>query len=106
MVAESGWGKTKLTFESTVKGRLRLIANFSSDLRNFQDVVDAPGAAWLARSLYWVLPNLAPFDVRAQVVHGQVVTAGYVALTSAYGLVYISALLVAATFIFSRRDFK
>jgi ABC-type transport system involved in multi-copper enzyme maturation permease subunit len=88
------------TFGLFVAGR------FSADLRNFDQVVDSRGAQLLARAMYWVLPNLAPFDVRAQVVHGQVVTAGYVALTSAYGLVYISALLVAATFIFSRRDFK
>ena len=31
-------------------------------------------------ALYWVLPNLAPFDVKAQVVHGRPVAAGYVAL--------------------------
>jgi hypothetical protein len=34
LLAESGWRKTKLTFEGAVKGRLRLIANSISDLRN------------------------------------------------------------------------
>ena len=53
-----------------------------------------------------MLPNLEPFDVKAQVVHGQHVTAGYVALVAAYGVVYIGILLVIATFVFSRRDFK
>jgi hypothetical protein len=88
------------TFGLFVAGR------FSADLRNFNDVVDSPAAAWLARGLYWVLPNLAPFDVRAQVVHGVPVPAGYVALTSAYGAAYIVALLVASMAIFARRDFK
>jgi hypothetical protein len=60
----------------------------------------------LARGLYWILPNLAPFDVRAQVVHGVPVSAGYLALTSAYGAMYIAALLVASTAVFARRDFK
>ena len=89
-----------LTFGLFVAGR------FSADLRNFNQVVDSPAAAKLAQGLYWILPNLAPFDVRSQVVHGQPVTAGYLALTSAYGLVYITALLIAAMLIFSRRDFK
>jgi hypothetical protein len=31
---------------------------------------------------------------------------GYIALTTAYGAIYIAVLLTAATLIFSRRDFK
>ena len=50
---------------------LFIAGHFSADLRNFEQVVDSPAAARLARGLYWVLPNLAPFDVKAQVVHGQ-----------------------------------
>jgi len=69
-------------------------------------VVDAPAAARLARGLYWVLPNLAQFDVKSSVVHGQRVPAGYVAVTIAYAAVYIAMLLVVSAFIFSRRDFK
>ena len=37
---------------------------FSADLRNFDQVVDSKAVQWLARGLYYVLPNLAPFDVR------------------------------------------
>ena len=85
---------------------LYIVGHFSSDLRNFQDVVDAPAAARLARGLYWVLPNLAQFDVKSSVVHGQRVPAGYVAVTIAYAAVYIAMLLVVSAFIFSRRDFK
>jgi ABC-type transport system involved in multi-copper enzyme maturation permease subunit len=85
---------------------LFIVGHFSSDLRNFQDVVDSPGAARLARGLYWVLPNLAPFDVKADVVHGIPVPARYIALTLAYAALYISMLLVISSFIFSRRDFK
>lgn len=89
-----------LTFGLFVAGRL------SADLRNFNQVVDSPAAAALARGLYWVLPNLAAFDVRSQVVHGQHISAGYLALTTGYGVMYIAAVLTAATVIFSRRDFK
>jgi ABC-type transport system involved in multi-copper enzyme maturation permease subunit len=89
-----------LTFGLVIVGR------FSADLRNFNQVVDSAAAAWLAEALYWILPNLAPFDVRGQVVHALPVPFGYIALTTAYGAIYIAVLLTAATLIFSRRDFK
>jgi ABC-type transport system involved in multi-copper enzyme maturation permease subunit len=88
-----------LTFAVFVAGR------FSADLRNVKDVLDSPAAAALASGIYWILPNLSGFDVRSQVVHGQAVPAGYLAVTALYGVVYISILVVAASLIFSRRDF-
>jgi len=88
------------TFGIFVAGR------FSADLRNFNDVVDSKAAGALTRAVYWVLPNLAAFDVRSQVVHGQPVPLDYLALTIGYGLLYITALLATATLVFSRRDFK
>ena len=85
---------------------LWVVGHFNADLRNFEAVVDSKGAAVVARVLYYVLPNLAPFDVKAQVVHGQAVSWAHVGLTTAYGFVYIAAVLVAAMLIFSRRDLK
>jgi ABC-type transport system involved in multi-copper enzyme maturation permease subunit len=85
---------------------LYIVGHFSSDLRNFRQVVASPAAATLARGLYWVLPNLAQFDVKADVVHGVHVPAGYMAIAVAYAAAYIGALLAVATLIFSRRDFK
>src|SRR5262249_34687690 len=85
---------------------LFIVGHFSADLRNFEQVVNSPATAKLARGLYWILPNLAQFDVKAQVVHAQPVTFGYIALASAYAAVYVGVLLVAAVAIFSRRDFK
>ena len=85
---------------------LYVVGHFSADLRNFQQVVDSPLAARLARGLYWVLPNLAQFDIKADVVHGQPVAAGYLVLAITYALLYIAMLLLISSFIFSRRDFK
>jgi ABC-type transport system involved in multi-copper enzyme maturation permease subunit len=79
---------------------------FSADLRNFDQVVDSAAAQALARGLYWILPNLAPFDIKAQVVHAVPVPASYVALTLMYGAAYIGVLLTIAVIVFSRRDFK
>jgi ABC-type transport system involved in multi-copper enzyme maturation permease subunit len=89
-----------LTFGLFVAG------HFSGDLRNFQEVVDSPAAARLARAVYWVLPNLAQFDVKDHVVHGVPVPAGYLAAATGYGVLYITMLLAVSMFIFSRRDFK
>jgi ABC-type transport system involved in multi-copper enzyme maturation permease subunit len=88
------------TFALFVAGR------FSADLRNFNDVVQSPVASALTRGLYWVLPNLGPFDVRSQIVHGNPVPLGYLALSIGYGVLYIGALLALSTLIFARRDFK
>jgi len=80
--------------------------HFNADLRNFEHVVDSKPAVWLARGLYHVLPDLSAFDVKTAVVHGFPVAPGYLALTIGYGLFYIAVLLIIATVIFSRRDFK
>jgi len=83
-----------------------LTGHFNADLKNFDRVVDSQAAAWLARALYHVLPDLSAFDVKTEVVHGLPVTAGYLTSTAVYGAVYITAVVLAAMFIFSRRDFK
>jgi ABC-type transport system involved in multi-copper enzyme maturation permease subunit len=85
---------------------LYIAGNFSADLRDFDKVTDARPAVNLARALYYVLPNFSSFDVKMLVVHGQPVPGDYLAFAVAYGFAYVAALLVAAMFIFSRRDFK
>jgi len=89
-----------LTFGIYVAG------HFNTELRDFDQVVKSKPAAWLARGLYHVLPDLSAFDVKTQVVHGLPVSFGYVLWTTGYGLAYIAALILASTLIFSRRDFK
>ena len=79
---------------------------FSADLRNFDQVVDSRVAQTFARALYYVLPNLASFDVTSQVVHGLPVTAGYLVVTVGYAFIYIAVLIVAGATVFSRREFK
>jgi ABC-type transport system involved in multi-copper enzyme maturation permease subunit len=91
---------------ATLTIALYVAGHFSADLRNFDQVVDSRAAVLVARGLYWILPNLSPFDVKAQVVHGQPVAAGYVAMSIAYGAAYIAMLVTMAAMIFARRDFK
>ena len=83
-----------------------IAGHFGADLKNFEAIVESEAVAWMARTLYYVLPNLAVFDVKLQVVHAQPVSGGYVALTSGYGAVYVAAMLTLSALSFSRRDFK
>ena len=85
---------------------LWVAGHFNADLRNFETVVDSAAAAALARALYYVLPNLAPFDVKAEAVYGMPIAMRHVLYTVAYAIVYITTLLTAAVAIFRRRDFK
>ena len=99
------------TFSSPLLATLMTIGlwvagHFNADLRQFENVIDNDAIAWVARVLYYVLPNLAPFDIKAEVVHGLPVGLRHVVLTAAYALLYIGVLLTAAVAVFRRRDFK
>jgi Cu-processing system permease protein len=85
---------------------LWVAGHFNSDLRNFGTVVDSAPIIAVARVLYYVLPNLAPFDVKAEVVHGLPVGLRHVGYTLLYAALYSSVLLTAAVVVFRRRDFK
>ncbi|HEX6209155.1 MAG TPA: ABC transporter permease subunit [Methylomirabilota bacterium] len=85
---------------------LYVAGHFSADLRNFDVVVGESPIRYVTTALYYVLPNMATFDVKAAVVHAQPVPAGYVALATAYAAAYVLALLIAAMSIFARRDLK
>ena len=85
---------------------LYIVGHFNADLAHFEGVVTSQAAAYLGKALYYILPNLSPFDVKAAVVHGQPVTAPYMALTAGYGVLYASAMVALAVLVFSRRDFK
>jgi ABC-type transport system involved in multi-copper enzyme maturation permease subunit len=80
--------------------------HFAEDLRTLEEVGASgltSGIAWLVS---WVLPNLALFDVKAEVVHGVPIPPGQVLAAVAYGLTYSAAVLLVAVVVFRRRDFK
>lgn len=99
------------TFSSPLLSLLLTLAlwiagHFNTDLRQFEQVVDSTAVAAIARGAYYLLPNLAPFNVRAEVVHGVAIAASHVWLTLAYAAAYIGVLLLGAMAIFRSRDFK
>ncbi len=80
---------------------------FSDDLRHFGDIVDvSPIVGMIVAALGWSLPAFSAFDVKAQIVHGVPVPAGFVLWTLGYGVAYIAGLLVASVALFARREFQ
>jgi ABC-type transport system involved in multi-copper enzyme maturation permease subunit len=80
---------------------------FSEDLRHFGDIMDvSPVVGRVVATIGWILPSFSAFDVKAQVVHALPVSAAFVAYTLAYAVLYVAAVLVAAVFLFSRREFR
>lgn len=56
--------------------------------------------------LYWVLPNLAFFDVKSRATYGIRVPAPEMLWSLGYGATYTLLLLGIAAWVFSRRDFR
>jgi len=85
---------------------LYVAGHFSADLKHFDVVVGNSPVRYITGALYYLLPNMAMFDVKNAVVHGQPVPFGYVITATLYGATFSLALIVASVWIFSRRDFK
>jgi ABC-type transport system involved in multi-copper enzyme maturation permease subunit len=82
------------------------VGHFNADLKNFESVVESKPVVYVARALYYLLPNLSPLDIKNDVVHAVPVAATYLLLNTAYAVLYIGVLVSGAMFIFTRRDFK
>ena len=80
--------------------------HFVEDLRTLDQVGASGTTAWVAWAVSWVLPNLALFDIKAEVVHGIAVPATQVVAAIGYGVTYSAAVLLLAVLVFQRRDFK
>ena len=85
---------------------LYIAGHFGADLKNFDVAVGDSPVRYVTTALYYVLPNMAMFDVKNAVVHGQAVPVGYVVTATLYAGAYITALVAGAVWVFSRRDFK
>lgn len=99
------------TFSSSIlaglfTGFIYVAGYFSSDLKNFDSVVESDVVAVVTKALYYILPNFKNFDIKAAVVAGDVVSWSHLGLATVYGFVYVGLLLVASTWIFQNRNLK
>ena len=78
-----------------VKSELSMKEMIISDsLRNILDFIS------------FIIPNLSVFDFTLEAAHGLIITTDRILLVSGYGISYIVILLLAASLIFSRREFN
>jgi len=80
--------------------------HFADDLLYFASQGASPLVGITTQAFYWLLPHLAVFNARGQVVHGVPVEPERLAFAAAYGLLYMTALLLSAGVIFERREFR
>jgi ABC-type transport system involved in multi-copper enzyme maturation permease subunit len=79
---------------------------FVQEMRNLRADLMGPALRTGLRWLSYLLPNFENFDVMASAAHARSIPGYLVAQNTAYAMLYCAILLVAASFVFSRRDLK
>jgi ABC-type transport system involved in multi-copper enzyme maturation permease subunit len=83
-----------------------VIGHFSADMRLMGASTGTTAARALFGALYYLLPNLSHYAYITAASHGATPTPSAFAAAVLYAVLYDAALLVAATLIFNRRNFK
>ncbi|MEW6325477.1 MAG: ABC transporter permease subunit [Nitrospirota bacterium] len=85
---------------------LYVIGHLSVSIKEFAKRIGTETAAIVANALYYSLPNLDHFNIKAEVLYQAPVSFARLAWATFYGLAYIAVILLLAGIIFQRRDFK
>lgn len=83
-----------------------VLGHLSRDLRQLGDQAQSEALQPIARFLFEVLPDLESFNVTIQAVHQLPIPPGETLYAVFYGLGYTALLLLLASYLFSRRDFR
>jgi ABC-type transport system involved in multi-copper enzyme maturation permease subunit len=83
---------------------LYVIGELTPDLKTLSEKLSGLSRGLLSGS-YYLLPNLALFNVKGEAVHGVPITAGYMLTAIGYGVSYAAVVLLLSCFVFQRRDF-
>lgn len=82
------------------------IGHLSADLKTLAHSMASAPARSLFAGLYYLLPNLANYNIITLSAHGVLPDARNVLLAIVYGFIYVAVLLAATTLIFRRRNLK
>jgi ABC-type transport system involved in multi-copper enzyme maturation permease subunit len=91
---------------------LWIIGHFNADLLEFARLTKSPAAEFIARILYYALPNFSNFswidgrNVIQTAAYYEPLPAAAIGWATLYALLYCAALLALATAVFVRRDFR
>ena len=96
---------TSATLSAIFTLAIFVIGHLTADLRMFGRKMDDVGRATLD-GIYYLLPNLERFNLKGHVTHQLDISGNDLLLIAAYGVVYTAFLLMLASIIFQRRDFR
>jgi Cu-processing system permease protein len=96
---------TSTTLSAIFTLAIYVIGHLTPDLKAFGQKMDGGGRTVL-EGMYYVLPNLDRFNLKGHVTHQLDVPTGDLLMIAAYGLAYTALLLMLASVIFQRRDFR
>lgn len=85
---------------------LYFIGHMAEDLYALADRSKVELVQWAGKALYYALPNFDRLDYKARATYFDPTSNGELAVTTLYALAYTAVMLVIATQIFERRDFK
>jgi ABC-type transport system involved in multi-copper enzyme maturation permease subunit len=97
---------TTTTLAAVFSLALFFIGHLTQELNTLAERSTSETAKWLVAALYRTLPNLELFNLKSHAADLLPVPAGYVTTAMLYGVLYAAMALVAAAFVFQRRDFK
>jgi ABC-type transport system involved in multi-copper enzyme maturation permease subunit len=83
-----------------------VIGRLSADLMAFATQFGGPSLRAAVVTVYYLLPNLAQFNLSGPVVNARPMDPGGLVLTAVYGVAYSAAVLALAIAVFQRRDFR
>jgi ABC-type transport system involved in multi-copper enzyme maturation permease subunit len=78
--------------------------HLSKDLLAFADRFDGAIPKFFAQVAYYLLPNLALFNVRQEAVHGLPLPDGFIGSVTVYGFFYTATMLLFSAFIFRSKE--
>jgi len=84
---------------------LYFIGHLTRDLKVLALMSKSPQVKTLSDILYYLLPNLANFNIKADVVHNVYIEPKVFMFTIIYALFYSSIIIVLSCLIFERKDF-
>ena len=83
-----------------------VIGHLSTDLKFFGSKSESIFVQKISSFAYYLLPNLENFNIKAEAAYNISVEPARIALVTGYGVLYTTIILLLATVIFQRRDFK
>ena len=83
-----------------------IIGHLSSSLRDLANGLHLTAATYILSVIYYLFPNLANYSFRTEAANGMFPNSAMFLGGTLYAVFYVMILLIIATFVFSRRNFK